>query len=152
MLPPQTEKKTLLSNYSKEQQSSKFCYFYIIILFGVYSLFYINLKSTLNAFDENEYLPSNPDVLCRDYVEELNICLSKISNLKDKTECNEFNFKVETCYDSVMRINKHCGVYLSEYSICRKKSIICNGILDDIKECVEIFRTSSYLDVSQFLN
>lgn len=131
-----------------EIKNCLFCYLHLLLIIGIYLLFYWNYSLTYNAFAENNYLPLDPETICSSEIETFNTCLkavkdelnqqdnnNKENNLTDK--CAKNSEKLEICYDNVFYFNKFCGIFSSEYALCLSKNKKCKGILSDVKECAK---------------
>ena len=146
---PKYQKVLLSDKIGKNKSSgitnSLFCYLHLLLIIGIYLLFYWNYSLTHNAIAENKYLPLNPETIFSNEIESFNICLqtvkaelnqqdnNKENNLIDK--CAKNSEKLEICYDNVFYFNKYCSIFSTEYAICLSKNMSCNGIISDIKEC-----------------
>lgn len=129
-------------------KSSLLCYLHLLLIVGIYLLFYWNYSLTYNAFAENKYLPLEPETICNNEIETFNTCLQAVkeelkqqdNNKKENNstdKCAKNSEKLEICYDNVFYFNKNCGIFSSEYAICLSKNKKCNGIISDIKECAK---------------
>ena len=137
---------------NNDSSKIKYCFVYFIMI-GVFILVIIgNYLITNDAFSENKIVYLDPNKVCKEFIYRFNLCISQkkeqplTNNTDNETEksldimCSLENERLLYCFDYLNSFNKRCEIYLSEYNLCKRKTlkienILCDEILNDIKTC-----------------
>ena len=140
-------KKIITLKINKHYQNISFCFFYLLSLGGLISLFVLNYTHTKTAFIENKNIILPPQLLCNKVITLLIEC-AKVRNINS---CYFENKVVENCYEESRIMNQVCYIFISELELCVRKNHKsyedqCKKHFRDLVRCGTSFR---YLQIEK---
>lgn len=121
------------TDFARKQNLWKYCYIYAAVILSLSVLFLINYIFTHDALNKYRIIYIDPKQICKDQISQYQNCKNINSSDYLGDICLNFSKSAKRCFDDLVKFNKRCHIYISDYSQCISTKASCSIL--SLKNC-----------------